>query len=139
MINSNLPGKTRFIKFTDIKDIIDNTQEKQQSRSTLFPMHHKKKRWGTINQYENTPIQIYRTFHLQKLKISDKKTPILFIFLQKYRLWVLMFGSNEYPQSMFLGRNKKNNVYPCLPQFYYTKVGFKGVKYYIWCFLVMDT
>ena len=37
-------------------------------------------------------------------------------------------GSNEYPQSMFLSRNKKNNVYPCKPQFYYIKVGFKGVK-----------
>ena len=37
-------------------------------------------------------------------------------------------GSNEYPQSMFLGRNKKNNVYPCKPQFYHIKVGFKGVK-----------
>ena len=38
-------------------------------------------------------------------------------------------GSNEYPQSMFLGRNKKNNVYPCKPQFYYIKVGFKGVNF----------
>ena len=37
-------------------------------------------------------------------------------------------GSNEYPQSMFLIRNKKNNVYPCKSQFYYIKVGFKGVK-----------
>ena len=37
-------------------------------------------------------------------------------------------GSNEYPQCMFLSRNKKNNVYPCKPQFYYIKVGFKGVK-----------
>ena len=37
-------------------------------------------------------------------------------------------GSNEYPQSMFLSRNKKNNVYPCKPQFYYIKAGFKGVK-----------
>ena len=37
-------------------------------------------------------------------------------------------GSNEYPQSMFLSRYKKNNVYPCKPQFYYIKVGFKGVK-----------
>ena len=37
-------------------------------------------------------------------------------------------GSNEYSQSMFLSRNKKNNVYPCKPQFYYIKVGFKGVK-----------
>ena len=26
-------------------------------------------------------------------------------------------GSNEYPQSMFLSRNKKNNVYPCKPRF----------------------
>ena len=26
---------------------------------------------------------------------------------------------------MFLSRNKKNNVYPCKPQFYYVKVGFK--------------
>ena len=37
-------------------------------------------------------------------------------------------GSNEYPQSMFLSKNRKNNVYPCKPQFYYIKVGFKGVK-----------
>ena len=37
-------------------------------------------------------------------------------------------GSNVYPQSMFLGRNKKNYVYPCKPQFYYIKVGFKGIK-----------
>ena len=27
-----------------------------------------------------------------------------------------------------LSRNKKNNVYPCKPQFYFIKVGFKGVK-----------
>ena len=37
-------------------------------------------------------------------------------------------GSNEYPQSMFLSRNKENNAYPCKPQFYYIKVGFKVVK-----------
>ena len=37
-------------------------------------------------------------------------------------------GSNEYPQYMFLNRNKKNNVYPCKPQFYYIKLGFKGVN-----------
>ena len=37
-------------------------------------------------------------------------------------------GSNKYPQSMFLSRNMKNNVYLCKPQFYYKKVGFKGVN-----------
>ena len=36
--------------------------------------------------------------------------------------------SNKYPQSMFLSRNKKINVYPCKPQFYCIKVGFKGSK-----------
>ena len=37
-------------------------------------------------------------------------------------------GSNEYSQSNVLSRNKKNNVYPCKPKFYYIKVGFNGVK-----------
>ena len=36
--------------------------------------------------------------------------------------------SNDYPQSMFLSRNKKINVYPCKPQFYCIKERFKGVK-----------
>ena len=40
-------------------------------------------------------------------------------------------GSNVYPQSMFLSRNKKKYVYPCNPVFFCfffnTKVGFKGV------------
>ena len=43
-------------------------------------------------------------------------------------------GSNEYPQSMFLSRNKKNNVYPCKPQFYYIKGVFKGVRIIDACF-----
>ena len=29
---------------------------------------------------------------------------------------------------MFFSRNTKNNVYPFKPQFYYIKVGFKGIK-----------
>ena len=36
--------------------------------------------------------------------------------------------SNEYPQSMFPIKNKKNNVYPCKSQFYYIKVDFKRIK-----------
>ena len=31
---------------------------------------------------------------------------------------------------MFLSKNKKNNVYPCKPQFYYIKVGLRGSKLY---------
>ena len=43
-------------------------------------------------------------------------------------------GSNEYPQSMFSSTNKKTNVYPCKPQFYCIKLGFKGVKFTSACF-----
>ena len=45
-------------------------------------------------------------------------------------------GSNEYPQSMFLSRNKKNNVYPYKPQFYYIKVGFRVSKLYRYVFVL---
>ena len=39
---------------------------------------------------------------------------------------------------MLLCRNfKNNNAYPCKPQFYYIKVGFKGGKNYIDMFFVM--
>ena len=67
------------------------------------------------------------------MKISDKNSDIFHIFAQNidcgYSLELPHRGSsNEYPQSMFLSRNKKNNVYPCKPQFYYIKVEFKGVK-----------
>ena len=74
-------------------------------------------------------------FTSQNWKISDKILWYFFIiFLPKnidceYSLEPpRRGGSNEYPQSMFLSKNKKNNVYPCKPQFYYIKVGFKGVK-----------
>ena len=43
-------------------------------------------------------------------------------------------SSNEYPQSMFLSSNIINNVYPCKPQFYYIKGGFKGGQNYIGMF-----
>ena len=70
-----------------------------------------------------------------KWNFSDKRIDIFHISAQnidcRYSLEPPRWGgSNEYQQSIFLSRNKKNNVYPCKPQFYmyYTKVGFKGVK-----------
>ena len=83
---------------------------------------------------ENTPIQIYRKFHLQKLKVFRLKNSDIFLISAqnidyRYSLELPQWGSsNEYSQSMFLSRKTKNNVYPCKPQFYYIKVGFKGVK-----------
>ena len=87
--------------------------------------------------YENTPIQIYWKFYHQKLYI--KNSDILHISAQNidcgYSLEPPQRGSsNEYPQSMFLSRNKKNNVFSCKPQFYNIKVGFKGVKIVQACF-----
>ena len=84
--------------------------------------------------YENTPIQIYtENFTSKNWKFSDKKLYIYHISAKNIDCGYSLEpprrrGSNEYPQSMFLSRNKKNKVYPCKPQFYYIKVGFKGVK-----------
>ena len=114
--------KTRLFKYT--KNLTTKTWKFSDKNSNIFFFIH----------YENTPIQIYRKFHLQKLKIFRlKNSDIFHIFAQNidcgYSLELpRRGGSNEYPQSMFLSKNKKNNVYPCKPQFYYIKVGFKGVK-----------
>ena len=84
--------------------------------------------------YENMPIQIHWKFYHQKMAIFQiKNSDIFHISAQNidcgYSLELPRWGgSNEYPQSIFLSQNNKNNVYPCKPQFYYIKVGFKGVK-----------
>ena len=48
-------------------------------------------------------------------------------------------GSNEYPQSMLLIRNKKNNIYPCKPQFYYTKRVLRGSNLYKHVFVMFNS
>ena len=93
---------------------------------------------GEINSnlhYKNMPIQIHWKFYHQKKAIFQikNKSDIFHMSAQNIDCGNSLEqsrrgGSNEYPQSMFLSRNKKNNVYPCKPQFYYIKVGFKGVK-----------
>ena len=67
---------------------------------------------------ENFQIKICDIFHIPSLNIDCGYS------LEPPRRG----GFNEYPQYMFLSINKKNNVYPCKPQFYYIKIGFKGVK-----------
>ena len=80
------------------------------------------------------PIQIYGKHHLQTIQdFQLKNSDILYISAQNIDCGYSLEpprrgGSNEYPQSMFSSKNKKNIVYPCKPQFYYIKVGFKGVK-----------
>ena len=67
------------------------------------------------------------------MKVSDKNSDIFHISAQNTDCVYLLElprsgGSNKYPQSMFLNKDKKNNVYPCKPQFYSIKVEFKGIK-----------
>ena len=68
-------------------------------------------------------------------KFSDKKLWYFSYFCSKHRLWVLVRTASlrrfsRVPTIFVLSRNKKNKVYPCKPQFYYIKVGFKGSKLY---------
>ena len=44
--------------------------------------------------------------------------------------------SNEYPQSMFWSKNKKNRYTPCIPQFCYIKVGYRGYTLHRHVFLM---
>ena len=90
--------------------------------------------WTSSNHYENKPIQIYtENFTHKNENFQIKNSDIFHNSAQnidcRYSLEPPRWGgSNEYPQLMFLSRNKKNNVYLCKPQFYYIKVGFKGVN-----------
>ena len=81
------------------------------------------------SHYENKPIQIYWKFHHQKLKFWYFSN-----FCSKHRLWVLVRTtlSRQFYRVhtiYVLSKNKKNNVYPCKPQFYCIKVGFKLYRY----------
>ena len=83
--------------------------------------------------YESTPIQIYWNFPPKNENFQIKNSDIFHISAHNIDCGYSLEPprrrcSNENPQFMFLSRNKKNNVYPCKPQFYYIKVGFKGVK-----------
>ena len=74
-----------------------------------------------------------QNFTTKQWNFSDKNSDIFHISAQNIDCGYSLEpprrgGSNEYPQSMFLSRNSKNNVYSGKPQFYYIKVGFKGVK-----------
>ena len=77
---------------------------------------------------------------LKPEKFSDKNSDIYHISAQNIDCGYLLEppcrgGSNEYPQYIFLSRYRKI-VYLLKPQFYYVKVGFKGVKLYRYFFVM---
>ena len=76
----------------------------------------------TINITKMCLFKYIENFTTKNRKFSDKKSDIFYISPQNidclYLLELPQWGSsNEYPQSMLMSRNKKNNVYPCNPSF----------------------
>ena len=83
-----------------------------------------------FDHYENMPMHYTAIFHGCKIdNFQMKKYDIFLILAQNIDCGY----TYEYPQSMFLSKNKKN-VYPCKPQFYYIKVVCKGVFVTRTCF-----
>ena len=76
-----------------------------------------------VSYHENTPIQIYWNVLYQKTEsFQIKKNNTFHISAQNIDCVYSLEppcrgGSNEYPESMFLCKNQKNNVYPWKPQF----------------------
>ena len=97
--------------------------------------------WRAMLRITKTCLFKYiENFTSKNWKFSNKNSDILLISAQNIDCGHSLEpprrgGSNEYPLSMFLSRNKKNNVYPCKPQFYY--MGFKGVKIYRHVFVMV--
>ena len=77
-----------------------------------------------------TRVFIYiENFTSKNWEFSDKNSDIFHIYVQNI----------DCGYSFVLSRNKKNNVYPCTPQFYYLKLGFKVSKLYRHVFVITDT
>ena len=90
---------------------------------------------------KNSLFKYIENFITKNWKFSDKNSDIFHISSQNIDCGYSLEqphigGSNEYPQFMFLSRNKKNNVYDCKLKFDYIKVGFKGSKLYRYVFVM---
>ena len=76
-----------------------------------------------FNHYENLPMQYTEIFKVVKNEIFHQKNlDIFLIFAQNIDCGYTLEpprrgGSNEYPQSMFWSKNKKNRYTPANPSF----------------------
>ena len=73
--------------------------------------------------YENMPMQYTEIFKfVKKENFQQKNSDIFLIFAQNIDCGYMLEpprrgGSNEYPQSMFWSKNKKNRYTPAYPGF----------------------
>ena len=98
--DDNIPTITKTCLFKNIENLTAKNRKQNQIKTDIFHISAQKIECG----YSLEPPRLY------SLEPPHRG------------------GSNEYPQSLFLSRNKKNSVYPCKPMFYYIKVGYKGGK-----------
>ena len=85
---------------------------------------------GTIH-YANLPMQYTVIFfQLSKIEIFFGKILIFFLFFSQ----TIDCGYSLEPTINVLKQKKEKQVYPCIPQFCYIKVGFKGVYITQKCF-----
>ena len=104
---------------------------------TLNSLPETPKDQGTITK--TRLFKYIENFTSQNWKCSDEKLWYFPYLCSKHRLWVLVRTASarrfvRVPTTYVFEQNKKNNVYPCKPQFYCIKVGFKGVKIIQACF-----
>ena len=95
--------------------------------------------WFYITDYFITPLQKHAYWNILKIlppkmkKIQIKKPWYFSYFDSKHRLWEFVRTASSRrvltsTHNLCFRWNKKNNMYPCKPQFYYIKVGFEGVN-----------
>ena len=79
--------------------------------------------YKTEYHYENMPMQYKEIFKVvKKRKFSAENFDVFLIFAQNIDCGYTLEpprrgGSNEYPQSMFWSKNKKNRYTPANPSF----------------------
>ena len=108
-----------------------------------------------LTHYENMPMQYIENFLVAKIEIFIRNVLIFFLFLLQnidcgYSLEPPRRGvltSNRLAEAVltsthnlcFGAKIRKISIYPCIPQFYYIKVGYEGVYITRTCFPdVMD-
>ena len=129
---NNLANLLRMLINFRIKGVTQQVQDQQKRKCLLIIWSVQTKM--CLQTITKTHLFKYtENFTTKSCKFSDKNSDIFHISAQNIDCGYSLEpprrgGSNVYPQSVFLSRKKKNNIYPCEPQFYYIKVGFKGVK-----------
>ena len=88
-----------------------------------------------VAHYANMSVQYTAIFHVCKNDNFQMFFLYFSYFSSKHRLWVNVSEAVlSRTHNLCFGAKIRKNVYPCKPQFYYIKVGCKGVFVTRTCF-----